>query len=366
MVNKFYPPDIGGVETVVEQYARAAHAAGHEVEVLTCHSRIGTPTQTIAEEGVRVTRCKTWGTFWSMPVSPQFLLRYLSIFKRFDLIHFHEPFPLGTFAAVLTWRARPYVITWHSDVIRQRVVRPLLQPLQRLACKRAALVTTTSDALAARSSVLSKFGEKVRIIPLSIDPDPPYQTMPDPLIAPPYCLYLGRLASYKGLDTLVAALKSVDLRSHKLVIAGQGPEREWLRRELQDQVARVIVIDRSVTEAEKHALLAHCSFLVFPSSEENEAFGIIQLEAMAHGKPVINTNLPTGVPWVSMHQKTGLTVEPRNPEALAGAIKALVDSDSLRTRLGNEAKQRVATLFADHKVLPKVLALYGEALRAAG
>ena len=322
MVNKFYPPDIGGVESVVAQYAKAASAAGHEVQVLTCHSRAGLPTQTEDEAGVRVTRCRSWGTVWSMPISPHFLLQLLRIAPQFDLVHFHEPFPLGTLAALLTRHVR-YVITWHSDIVRQKAIRPLFQALQLAACRRAAVVTTTSAALAESSQVLRRVPEKVRVVPLSIDLDNVSRPT-QPLVAPPYCLYLGRLARYKGLDTLIEALKHTDLGTHKLVIAGQGPERDLLLRALQTLGDRIVFIDRSLSDDEKHALLAHCSFLVFPSSAENEAFGIVQLEAMAQGRPVLNTSLPTGVPWVSPHGETGITVPPRDAAALAAAIGRLV------------------------------------------
>jgi glycosyltransferase involved in cell wall biosynthesis len=356
MVNKFYPPDIGGVETIVAQYAQAAKSAGHDVEVLACHSQRGLPTQTKEyADGIRVTRCYSLGTVWSMPIAPAFLLRYLAMYRAFDLVHFHEPFPLGTLAAICTL-TKKYVITWHSDIVRQRLVKPFVQSLQWLACRSATLITTTSPALARSSAVLRRFAGKVRVIPLSVGH--PATMAPQPqLIAQPYCLFLGRLTHYKGLTTLVSCVKDVRFGGAKLVIAGTGPLQGWVKAELSPDT-NVILLDRHVSESEKHALLQHCLFLVFPSTDRNEAFGIVQLEAMSYGKAVINTNLPTGVPWVSIHGETGLTVEPGDAAAMTSAIQMLLDDAHMREVLGAAATQRVADQFADSMVLPLVLAVY--------
>lgn len=361
MVNKFYPPDIGGVETVVAQYAKAATDAGHLVEVLTCHSQRGRSTQVQNDtNGVRVTRCHSLGTVWSMPLSPAFLWHYLLLHRSFDLVHFHEPFPFGTLAALLTF-GRPLVITWHSDIVRQWLVRPFVQLLQRLACWKAALITTTSPTLADNSAVLRRFRSKVQVIPLSISVPQDNFGPPRP-IAEPYCLYFGRLAPYKGLETLVLALKNVSFGPTKLVIAGDGQLRDWLCRSLIVHSANIHLLVRSISDSEKQALLSHCLFLIFPSSAANEAFGIVQLEAMAHGKAVVNTWLPTGVPWVSLNEETGITVPPNDPASLASAIQRLLDDAAARTSFGAAARQRMQALFSNDRVLPQLLAAYEAAV----
>lgn len=361
MVNKFYPPDIGGVETVVAQYARAAKQAGHVVEVLACHSRSGVATQIEEIGGVRVTRCRSWGTVWSMPLAPMFLLRYLTLYRKFDLVHFHEPFPLGTLAALLTIGTK-LAITWHSDVARQWLAKPIVQLLQWIACRKAALITTTSRALARNSAVLRHFTSKVQVLPLSVGlPTPGHR--PAPLIDPPYCLYVGRLAHYKGLSTLVCASQQIRFGAARLVIAGSGPLRPWLAAELKARSRSVVLLDRLLSDEEKQSLLAHCLFLILPSTEKSEAFGIVQLEAMAYGKPVINTNLPTGVPWVSVHGETGLTVEPRDPKALAVAIQTLIDDSRSREAFGVAALRRVRTHFSDELAFGQLLRAYAGAAR---
>jgi rhamnosyl/mannosyltransferase len=274
-------------------------------------------------------------------------------------VHFHEPFPLATVAALLTERTRPFVITWHSDIVRQRAAKPLVEFLQRRACAKSALVTTTSERLARHSSVLASLTGSIAIIPLSIDPAFGEAPAPAPLVQEPYGLYFGRLASYKGLSTLVAALRRCDLGPLKFVIAGSGPEGASLRTRLQGLESRVVLIDRSLNDSEKKSLLAHCSFLVFPSASTNEAFGIVQLEAMAHGKPVINTDLPTGVPWVSLDEDTGLTVPTNDATALAAAMSRMASDEVLRDKMGGRAKMRVAQVFSDAVVLPQLRPLLG-------
>jgi rhamnosyl/mannosyltransferase len=176
-----------------------------------------------------------------------------------------------------------------------------------------------------------------------------------------FVLFVGRLVYYKGLEYLIRAMQHVDAT---LVIVGDGP----LRKELE-RLSRELRVDHKVRFAGRvptetlHKYYRACLCLVLPSVERSEAFGVVQLEAMAYGKPVVNTSLPTGVPFVSVHGETGLTVPPRDPSALAEALNRLCREEELRRRLGRQARKRVETMFSKDVILTQIKSIYRELLR---
>ena len=167
---------------------------------------------------------------------------------------------------------------------------------------------------------------------------------------------VGRLVYYKGFDVLIRAMASV---RGKLVIVGDGP----LRGELQGLAAQLGVTDKVVFAGEINNAgvmpYYHAADLfALASVARSEAFGIVQIEAMAAGLPVVNTSLDSGVPFVSLDGQTGLTVPPENPTALAGAINRLLDDDGLRQSLGQAGVRRARQEFSLDTMLRRTLELY--------
>lgn len=366
-VNKLYWPDVGGVETVVRQYANFAAQLGAEVTVLCTSSQASREEPT--DGAVTVRRAHAVATVASMPLSLEFVKLYLQLRDRFDIIHLHEPFPLAT---VLEQRSRSpakRVVTWHSDIVRQRTIKRAVTPLQSRLCQAVDLITTTSPQLPDSSSMLRPHARKIRVLPLSIDlqamRERAAQLRPIEGLLPggPYALYLGRFASYKGLEVLAGAIEHVAWRNFKLLVAGDGPCPTALLDAASVHPQTVQLINRRLSEDEKLALLDHCEFVVFPSTGSNEAFGIVQIEGMACGKPIINTRLDTGVPWVSEHGTSGLTVTPGDHMDLAHAITRLLDDVELRARLSLGARRRAEALFDDARAKAGLGALYLELLR---
>lgn len=360
-INKMYDPDIGGVETVVKQYAGFLKEAGHEVTVLCIHKARARKTIVEYIEGIKVVRCSSFGTYFSMPVSLSFFYHFWRLARKSEALHFHEPFPLGTLAGLLPIGKKKVIITWHSDIIKQKFLKKTVEFFQRLLCKKADVITTTSPILAENSSVIADFREKTTVIPLSIDvekylafkPEKDYFDLPEK-----YALYIGRLSYYKGIVILLEALDILD-ENVNIVIAGKGEEEEKIKRYIdQKKPKNITFINRFVSEEEKLYLLQNCSFLLFPSVAPSEAFGIVQLEAMVYGKSVINTSLPTGVPWVSVDQETGITVKPNSGSGLADAIKSLYFDEKSLAFFGSNAKRRISSMFSDSSVKINFVAIY--------
>jgi rhamnosyl/mannosyltransferase len=350
-INKFYAPHIGGIERVVQDLAEGFASAGHRVRVLACST--GKASRRVRRmNGVVVVYARSFGTFLSMPLSLDFMRLAVRMSKWADVVHWHEPFPLATLASLLVARLKTKVVTWHSDIVRQRTLKPLAAILQRLAIGRARIVVPTSEALLAHSPVLSRTTAACRCIPIGIeidrgtsgDAEADRNWCASSLPFKRYGLFVGRLAYYKGLDVLLDALER---RPIPTVIVGNGGLQKWIAGELEARgmMPYVRLVSRTISDSELHFFYKHCDFLVLPSIARAEAFGIVQVEAMMHGKPVVNTQLPTGVPAVSLDGVTGFTVPPGDAEALAEAMNRLWHDHRLRERLGAAARSRARRVF---------------------
>lgn len=369
-VNKLYTPWIGGIETVVQDIAEGLRQFPDvDCEVLVCKDR-GWATRSLVN-GVPVTRVGSLGRLLSTPLAPRFPSQLQQIAPAFDLLHVHVPFPL---LMLCDWGAiRKHgvrlVIHHHSDIVRplQRAVVNRMSRLEQTFMDSADRIIATSEGLLQNSRTLAPYRDKCRIVPLSIDLSNIRPLSPSEAAAAKsryglhptdrLVLYAGRLVYYKGLKYLIEAVRDIET---KLFIAGDGPLRSSLQKQIRELnlADRVRILGR-VPDAELSHLYSIADMFVLPSTEPSEAFGMVQLEAMAHGLPVVNTNLPSGVPSVSVHGQTGMTVPPADAMALGEAISAILADHDLRNRFAANARQRVLR-FSRPAVLNQIRAIYDE------
>jgi rhamnosyl/mannosyltransferase len=328
-----------------------------------------TTARTVREvwRGVPVTRVASVGSIGSVAVCPTFPLQLLR--ARRDLTVIHEPNPLAMASHAVAAQRGPLIVWFHSEVIRPRwKYRLMYRPFLRRALRLAARIVVSSPNLAQHAAELQDFRAKCVVIPFGIETTTLQRTAavearvsdivgrhPGPRI-----FFLGRLVTYKGVEVLLRAMQ--DLQGTAL-IAGEGP----LRASLEAQSRTTGVADKvrflgHLSDEEVVAHLHACDVFVLPSVTRAETFGVVQLEAMACGKPVVSTNLPTGVPWVNRHGETGLVVEPGDAAALAAALGAITSDASLRERLGARAKQRVADQFTVGRMTARTAQLFREVL----
>jgi rhamnosyl/mannosyltransferase len=345
-VGKYYAPAPGGSERAVQAAAEAAKAE-HDVRVLVA-SHDG-PRSLEVVNGVPVHRAATLATVWSMPVSAQYLRLFSHLAARADLVHFHHPFPLAELAGWLDGcRGRAVVVSYHAEVVRQRAVRPAYRFLQRALFRRADRIVVSSQRMLDRNADFDGVRQKCTVLPYGV----PVGDAPP---APPgdFVLFVGRLVAYKGVDVLIRAMREVEA---ELVVVGDGP----LRPALEAMGGRVRFLGH-VPDAAVQSWLARCRLLALPSVNNTESFGIVQVEAMAHGRPVVNTDLPTSVPDVSRHDETGLTVPPGDAAALARAIRAILSEPDRYERYSRAARER-AKEFSIERHADRMRALYREVL----
>jgi len=344
-VNKLYPPPRAGVEVVVQDIAEDLAAAGDGSAVLAS----GRVPGAVDAGGVTVTRSRSLGSLLRMPVAPGMISDLRRLSREADVILLHHPFPLGFLAYLVAGRGRPLAVWYHADIVRQRMTGFLLRPLIDACLARARVILVASEALL-DSPRLAAHRARCRVVPFGIDPD--WATDEGAVATEaarirgehpgPLALHLGRLVSYKGLPVLLRAMRSQDAT---LLLVGDGPEEASLR----EQAAALGIADRVIFIAgpeDARPYFLACDVFVLPSVTQAEAFGLVQLEAMAYGKPVINTSLPTGVPEISLDRVTGITVPAGDAAALADALRTLLGDAELRVRYGTAGRKRVEERFS--------------------
>ncbi len=344
-VGKFYPPVAGGMERVVQSLCTVT-AGRLDNRVVAFNT--GNRTVTDEVDGVPITRVGTWGAVGSVAVAPAFPMHLSRIDADVLILHEPNPWALLSYAAV---RPRlPLAIWFHSDVVRPALLyRLFYAPVARPAYRAARRFLVSSHALAEHATALQPFRDRVTVIPFGIDVDAwrPTQGVRRRADAirraagRPIVLFAGRHVPYKGVPVLIEAAAALGV---DVVIAGDGPMRAtWSALAGSQSGPARFSFPGEVDDAELRALLAACDMFVLPSVTRAEAFGYVQLEAMACGKPVISTALPTGVPWVN---ESGLVVPANDVDALRAAISSLATDPVLAARMGERGEARARAEFS--------------------
>lgn len=365
-VNKLYSPHIGGIERVIQDISEGLNDR-HDINVLVCQPKGKTADEVI--NNVRVRRSGSIGTYFSCPVSFKFLSHFRKMAKTADIVHCHLPFPLSDIACLLSKYKGKVVISWHSDVVKQKKLMFFYKPIMNAFLKRADRIFVATPGHIDGSAYLKPYREKCSIVPYGLDISAYENAEFSPVLSNKLTvssskklLFTGRLVYYKGIDVLLRALKYTT--DCELFIAGDGVLHEMLLQEAQksgitDRVHFLGVLSDSDLKSAMH----DCDVFILPSVENSEAFGIVQMEAMVYGKPVINTSLPTGVPYVSLDGVSGITVPPKDEKALGEAIEKLVHDDILREQYGKKAYELVREKYAMEKVISRIEDIYTELIK---
>lgn len=343
---RFWNEQHGGLERHVALLGQGLAAQGVDVVNLVAATGRAGSDETL--DGYRLVQVPSFGMAYGTALSPALPLKALALHREqpFDLFHLHLPDPLSHLASMLLPGNVPRVITWHSDIVRQKRLLRLYQPfLSRLVRHADALVAATQAHFDSSTQIPEDVAlAKRHVIPFGLDYGPlqlDARTMAlrDELRSRArgrgLVFAMGRHVYYKGFDVLIDALAHTDAY---LMLGGDGP----LRAQLEQQTAAKGLSDRvfftgRIPEEDLAAYFHACDVFCLPSVEPSEAFGLVQLEAMACGKPVICTQLGNGVNVVNVHGQTGLAVPVRDPVALGHCIARLLKDDALRHQLGAQA-----------------------------
>jgi rhamnosyl/mannosyltransferase len=365
-IYKDYAPVLGGIENHLRLLAEGQAGRGHDVTALVTNPA-GRRTTESLEGGVRVIRAARLATAASTPLSGSLALALRR--ARPDIVHLHFPYPVGEVSQWALGHGAPAVLTYHSDVVRQANILRFYKPLMMRVLAGVDAIIIGSPPMQ-QSAYLAGFQDKLHLIPYGI-PLERFRQRPteaelarvryrylggkaatEPL---PLLLFVGRLRYYKGLDTLIAALPKVNAR---LLAVGTGPmQAEWQETAARERVEDRVIWAGEAPDSDLPTLYHLANLFVLPASHPSEAFGLVQVEAMAAGLPVVCTELGTGTTYVNRDGETGRVIPPRDPAALAEAINALLADGDLRRRLGQGAQAR-ANEFALETMVERTLRVY--------
>ena len=360
----YFPDPPGGLQEAIRQICISTQPLGVENTVFTLSPQPW--PRVVQRPEAKVVRSRSWAAPASCDLGGlQSIQTFRALAQEADIIHYLFPWP---FADVLALFAppKPTVLTYISDIVRQRWLGAAYAPLMWKTLRSMDAIVSNAPAYARGSAVLShpSLQPRLRQIPLGIE-ESSYNTAPDPKVlarltlhpGAPYILFIGVLRYYKGLHILVQAAASVGAH---IVIAGSGPEEEALKRQASQLGLRNVLFAGQVSDAEKVALLQHCHAFVFPSHLRSEAYGMSLVEAAMFAKPMVSCEIGTGTSFVNLHGVTGLVVPPGSPHALAQAINTLLADEQLARHYGRAARQRYEAILSGSALGKAYAQLYQE------
>ncbi|HET6351611.1 MAG TPA: glycosyltransferase [Coriobacteriia bacterium] len=376
MINKHYPPHLGGIEFQMRDLAEALVAEGHSVRVLVANESRDRIEETI--NGVDVIRLPKQFGISSAPVATAMPAEIERLAEQTDVFHLHFPYPWGELSWLKAHTGLPTVVTYHSDIVRQKTGLAVYRPFMERFLDDVDFILASSPNMVEHSQFLAPRADKCRVVPFGIHVEdfastPEIEKRAAELRAlhegHKIVLFIGRLIYYKGTDVLVRSMGALGagnaLADAHLVMIGRGPLEAQLREiaVAGGTIGRISFLPPQPLP-EIVAWYHAADVFALPSVARSEAFGLVQVEAHASGTPTVSTNLTTGVPFVNQHELTGLVVEPHDVRGLAEALDKLLADDELRARYGEQAKARALADFSVPRMVEQTLGVYREAIAA--
>lgn len=359
----YFPDTIGGTETVINQIARGTATLGVTAEVLTL-----SPTKvdrTVEVDGHLVHRCRSNFEISSTPFSLSAFLRFRQLAKEADIIHYHFPYPFTDILHLVSRINKPTLVSYHSDIIKQKYLVKLYRPLERYFLSSVDHIVAASPNYLKSSVVLAELNHKTSIIAYGLDKSS-YPTAPaeklkywKKMFDPRFFLFVGVLRYYKGLHILIEAARD---SGYPIVIVGAGPIEQELKKQVKQLGVKNIHFVGHQPEEDKVALLELCYAVVFPSHLRSEAFGISLLEGAMYGKPLISSEIGTGTTYINIDKETGVVVPPSDPSSLRQAMDYLWNNPEEAAAMGKRAEARYWEFFTTGEMARSYVALYKELL----
>jgi glycosyltransferase involved in cell wall biosynthesis len=369
---KFYPPVFGGIENVMYEITTGLNTkSGVKCDVL-CSNNNNSFSIT-KHSSYKIIRTKSYGKYFSTSISPQLITKLSEIQSSYDVISVHFPDPMAAIALFIARPKAKIVIHWHSDIIKQKFLLKLFNPLQSWVVNRADLVLGATKSHINGSDKCAKIKEKSRVIPYPFDSSALkentnnvlFEALQKKFSNKVVIFSIGRLVYYKGFRYLIEAASNLN-NNHVILIGGEG----ILDKELQDQIDSnglndKVVLLGGISQKDLSAYYQLCDIFCLPSIFRTEMFGIVQLESMSFGKPVISTKLDrSGVCNVNINGETGVCVEIKNSFQIASAIKEMTQDKYKYERYSSNCVKRVEEVYKKEIIIDKIIDMYNDLLNS--
>jgi rhamnosyl/mannosyltransferase len=343
----FLPETQGGVEQYIYNVCASLKKYNIESRVL-CTSKINkTRSEHLYNDLKIITYPETFNAF-SCPVSIKYLLNFYQETKWADIIYYHYPWPFADILPLVFPIKKPQIVTYHSDIVKQKWLKTLLKPLDTAFLRKMNKVIATSQQYADTSPNLKHLSHKVKVIPICLD-----KTLyPKPKLSEchkinnkfgnNFLLFIGQLRYYKGLHLLIEAMRDINTN---LVIIGTGPLEQKLQQMIKNLSIKNVHFIGGVDDQKKVNYLYSCYSVILPSHLRSEAFGISLLEGCMFGKPLISCKIGTGTEYVNMDNCNGFVTAP-DSQSLKNAINKLLQNSSLAKTMGENSLKRFDSYFS--------------------
>ncbi len=362
-----FPDSMGGTEQVINQLAKGSGRHGVISDVLSLSRDRNAATLEVS--GYRAHRAPLDFEIASTGFSLSAFRRFADLAAAADVIHYHFPWPFMDLVHFAVRPAKPTLVTYHSDIIRQRLLLAFYRPLQSRFLAGVDRVVATSPNYLATSTVLRGLGDKVSVIPIGVNKTDYPTAEPQRLrrwtdeIGEKFFLFCGVFRYYKGLHVLLEAALGTD---YPIVLVGAGPIQAELKAQAAGLKLRNIHFLGHVSEEDKVALLTLCHGVVFPSHLRSEAFGVSLLEGAMFAKPMISSEIGTGTTFVNIHGETGLVVNPGDPSSLREAMRFLWNHPAQAAAMGERAEERYQKLFTGDQMVAAYAGIYRDLAKPKG
>lgn len=355
------PDTVGGVETAIHELAQGMNASEVESQILTVSDR----EQINVDDHITVNRFKKSFSISSCPFSIDFMRKFRDYTASADIIHYHFPWPFAEMMHLYKQVDNPSLVTYHSDIVRQRFLKPLYRPLMKAFLASVNCIVTTSQNYLDTSEDLRPYRDKCVVIPIGLT-DSFNENISSNLtkwkkrFQSKFILYIGATRYYKGLHLLLDTAGYTDA---DIVIAGSGPLDAILKERVNREDLSNVHLIGQVSQTDKAALLRLATGVILPSHLRSEAFGVTLVEGLMYAKPLISTSIGTGTSYINQHKKTGIVVPANNVKQMLKAINTLYYDEMSAQRYGEAARQRYLQYFTQESYCQNYMNTYRSLIR---
>lgn len=357
----YYPDTFGGVERTIHAVAEGARAHGIQSDVLSL-SRIPR-ANTVEFEGHKAYKARLAFEFASTGFSFEAISMFRELSAKADVVHYHFPWPFMDLVHLLSPPRKPTIVTYHSDIVKQKLLLKLYSPLMHRFLSGVDRIVATSPNYFRSSEVLQKFRDKTEVIPIGLD-EGDYPRASEKLkdkwsarFPKPFFLFVGVLRYYKGLHTLIMAAKDIEA---DILIVGKGPMENDLKAHATTARLSNIHFLGAISDLDKAALLELCTAFVFPSHLRSEAYGLSLVEAAMFGRPMISCEIGTGTSFVNVDGETGIVVPPEDAGALVVAMREMMYNAGRNQSFSRSSLLRYQSVLRAETMAKKYAELYQE------